>query len=218
MLHYLQQLFQALDFASLWDAVLRVIAIFLCLTIHETCHGLAALALGDPTAKQLHRLSLNPLRHIDWIGLAMMFVAGFGWAKPVPVNPRYFKNPKWGMAITSLAGPISNLVLALAALALLRGAVLVLPGTDWAVWLVNLLLETSILSVGLGLFNLIPIPPLDGSKVLAAFLPDRAYAALMRYERYGILLLLALSFLNVGSVSISRAIYAAWSALYNLIF
>lgn len=218
MLHYLQELFYALDFSSLWDAVGRVIAIFLCLTVHETCHGLAAYALGDPTAKSMHRLSLNPLRHIDWIGLLMMFAVGFGWAKPVPVDPRYFKKPKQGMALTALAGPVSNLLLAAAALALLRGAVLVLPGTDWAIWLVNFLLELSILSVGLGLFNLIPIPPLDGSKVLAAFLPDRAYVTLMRYERYGILVLLVLSFLNLGSISISRAIYAMWSALYSLFF
>ena len=218
MLHYLQELFYALDFSSLWDAVGRVIAIFLCLTVHETCHGLAAYALGDPTAKSMHRLSLNPLRHIDWIGLLMMFAVGFGWAKPVPVDPRYFKKPKQGMALTALAGPVSNLLLAAAALALLRGAVLVLSGTDWAIWLVNFLLELSILSVGLGLFNLIPIPPLDGSKVLAAFLPDRAYVTLMRYERYGILVLLVLSFLILGSISISRAIYAVWSALYSLFF
>ena len=218
MLHYLQELFYALDFSSLWDAVGRVIAIFLCLTVHETCHGLAAYALGDPTAKSMHRLSLNPLRHIDWIGLLMMFAVGFGWAKPVPVDPRYFKKPKQGMALTALAGPVSNLLLAAAALALLRGAVLVLPGTNWAIWLVNFLLELSVLSVGLGLFNLIPIPPLDGSKVLAAFLPDRAYVTLMRYERYGILVLLVLSFLNLGSISISRAIYAVWSALYSLFF
>ena len=218
MLHYLQGLFAALDLTSLLDAVLRVAAIFLCLTVHETCHGLVALALGDPTAKSMHRLSLNPLRHIDWIGLLMMFAVGFGWAKPVPVDPRYFKKPKQGMALTALAGPVSNLLLAAAALALLRGAVLVLPGTDWAIWLVNFLLELSILSVGLGLFNLIPIPPLDGSKVLAAFLPDRAYVTLMRYERYGILVLLVLSFVGIGSSLISRGILGVYSALLSLIF
>ena len=92
MLHYLQNLFQALDVASLQDAALRVLAVFLCLTVHETCHGLAAYGLGDPTAKSMHRLSLNPLRHIDWFGLVMMFAAGFGWAKPVPVNSFNFKN------------------------------------------------------------------------------------------------------------------------------
>ena len=214
MLHYLQELFQALDLASLGDAALRVAAIFLCLTVHETCHGLAALALGDPTAKSMRRLSLNPLRHIDWLGLLMMFAAGFGWAKPVPVNPGYFKNPKGGMAVTALAGPLSNLILAFLALAGCKVISLVNPSGTWAYWLVSFLLETSMLSVGLGVFNLIPIPPLDGSK--AALLPDSAYVRLMRYERYGILLLLALSFLNVGSVSISRAVYGVWSALFGL--
>jgi Zn-dependent protease len=105
MSHYLHQLFQALDFSSMWDAVLRVAAIFLCLTVHETCHGLAALALGGPHRQERTRISLNPLRHIDWFGLLFMFVAGFGWAKPVPVDPRYFRHPKRGMAVTSWRGP-----------------------------------------------------------------------------------------------------------------
>lgn len=112
------------------DAVLRVAAVFLCLTIHETCHGLAALALGDPTAKSMHRLSLNPLRHIDWFGLALMFVAGFGWAKPVPVNPNYFRKPKQGMAITALAGPISNILLAILFLGISRVIYLYAPYSD----------------------------------------------------------------------------------------
>ncbi len=110
-LQYLTNLWDALDFGSLESILLRVAAVFLCLTIHETCHGLAAYALGDPTAKRAHRL-LNPLRHIDWLGLIMMVAAGFGWAKPVPVNPNYFKKPKQGMAVTALAGPVSNLLLA----------------------------------------------------------------------------------------------------------
>ena len=216
MLHYIQGLFSALDLSSLLEAVLRVAAVFLCLTVHETCHGLAALALGDPTAKRMHRLSLNPLRHIDWIGLLLMFAAGFGWAKPVPVDPRYFKNPKRGMALTALAGPASNFLLAFAALLLLRLVITALPGAGWSAALAIFLLQLSQLSVGLGLFNLIPIPPLDGSKVLAAFLPDRQYITLMRYERYGILVLLALSFLNVGSLSIARAVSAVWWRLCSL--
>ena len=116
MLHYLENLVHALDFGSLTQTTLRVVAVFLCLTVHETCHALAAYALGDPTAKRMHRISFNPLRHIDWFGLAMMFFAGFGWAKPVPVDPRYFQKPKQGMALTALAGPISNLLLALIAI------------------------------------------------------------------------------------------------------
>ena len=108
----MRQLMQSLDFAWLESTLMRVAAILLCLTVHETCHGLAALALGDPTAKARHRLSLNPLRHIDWLGLAMMLTVGFGWARPVPVDPRYFRNPKRGMAVTALAGPVSNFLLA----------------------------------------------------------------------------------------------------------
>ena len=110
---YLENLWNALDFGSLRDMVLRLVSVFLCLTVHETCHGLAALALGDPTAKRARRLSLNPLRHIDWFGLLMMVTVGFGWAKPVPVDPRYFRRPKQGMALTALAGPVSNFLLAL---------------------------------------------------------------------------------------------------------
>lgn len=219
MLHYLHQLFQALDFSSMWDAVLRVAAIFLCLTVHETCHGLAALALGDSTAKSMHRLSLNPLRHIDWIGLLLMFVAGFGWAKPVPVDPRYFKNPKRGMALTALAGPVSNLVLAFLALLAAKGIYLYSPDTSgWNQLLYFLLYTLAPLSIGLGVFNLIPIPPLDGSKVLGALLPDRLYVTQLRYERYGLAVLLVLSILGIGGGVISRGIFVIYNAFVTLIF
>ena len=219
MLHYLQNLIQALDFSSMGDAALRVAAIFLCLTIHESCHGLAALALGDPTAKSMHRLSLNPLRHIDLLGLVMMFVAGFGWAKPVPVDPRYFKKPKQGMAVTALAGPVSNFILALLAMGISKVIYLYAPyNAVWDTLFVFCLYTLAPLSIGLGLFNLIPIPPLDGSKVLGAFLSDRAYFTLMRYERYGMLVLLALSFLGVGDGFISRAILGVYGAMFNLFF
>lgn len=197
-MHYLTDLWNALDFSALGALALRLGAVLLCLTVHETCHGLAAWALGDPTARRMHRISLNPLRHIDWFGLLMMVVAGFGWAKPVPVNPNYFKRPKQGMALTALAGPVSNLLLALLLLLWAR------IWYDHAAYSVlnqgifDLLLTTAMLSVGLGLFNLIPLPPLDGSKVLFAFLPDRSYRMLMRYERYGMLLLWALVALGDG--------------------
>ena len=175
MLHYLQNLFHALDFTSLGSAALRAAAVLLCLSVHETCHGLAALVLGDPTAKARHRLSLNPLRHIDWLGLALMFVAGFGWAKPVPVNPNYFKKPKQGMAVTALAGPASNFLLALLAMLISRLIYLYAPYNPvWQTVFDFCLYTVAPLSIGLGLFNLLPLPPLDGSKVLAMFLPDRA--------------------------------------------
>lgn len=217
-MHYIQELIRQLDFASIGDAVLRVAAVFLCLTIHETCHGLAAYALGDPTAKRMHRLSLNPLRHIDWFGLLLMFVCGFGWAKPVPVDMRYFKKPKQGMALTALAGPASNFALALLLILISKGIYLYAPYT--AVWetLYQFLLMTAILSIGLGLFNLLPIPPLDGSKVLAVLLPDRAYYQLMRYERYGILLLLLLFLTDLGGNAISGAISAVYHAFCGLIY
>ena len=219
MLHYLQELFQALDVVSLLDAVLRVAAVLLCLTVHETCHGLAAYALGDPTAKSMHRLSLNPLHHIDWFGLFMMLAAGFGWAKPVPVDPRYFKKPKEGMALTALAGPVSNFLLAFLFIFISKLIYLYAPYTVVMGAVFTFCLYTAApLSIGLGLFNLIPIPPLDGSKVVAVLLPDRAYGTLMRYERYGMLLLLALSLLGVSGGFISGVIGRVYEAMFNLIY
>ena len=219
MLHYLQELFQALDIASLLNALLRVAAVLLCLTVHETCHGLAAYALGDPTAKSMHRLSLNPLHHIDWFGLFMMLAAGFGWAKPVPVDPRYFKKPKEGMALTALAGPVSNFLLALLLIFISKLIYLYAPYTVVMGAVFTFCLYTAApLSIGLGLFNLIPIPPLDGSKVEAVLLPDRAYGTLMRYERYGMLLLLALSLLGVFGGFISGVIGWVYEAMFNLIY
>jgi hypothetical protein len=188
------------------DMVLRLAAVLLCLTVHETCHGLAAYALGDPTARRAHRLSLNPLRHIDWFGLLMMFAAGFGWAKPVPVNPSYFKKPKQGMALTALAGPVSNFLLALLTLLAARIFCDVAAYSETNQRILDFLLMVAVLSIGLGLFNLVPIPPLDGSKVLFAVLPDRAYDWLMRNERYGMLLLFALVFFDVGSNALSKTI------------
>ena len=111
MLGYLQTFWEQFNWAGLLTALQQLLGVLLCLTVHETCHGLAAYALGDPTAKAMHRLSFNPLHHIDWLGLAAMLVCGFGWAKPVPVDMRYFKNPKTGMAVTALAGPVSNFAL-----------------------------------------------------------------------------------------------------------
>ena len=219
MLHYLQNLIQALDFGSLENAILRMIAIFLCLTVHEVCHGAAAYSLGDPTAKMMHRLSLNPLRHIDWFGLTMMFVAGFGWAKPVPVDPRYFRKPKQGMALTALAGPVSNFLLAVLLIAISETIYLFAPHNFfWSKLFSFCLYKAAPLSIGLGLFNLLPIPPLDGSKVAAVLLPDRIYVQLMRYERYGILALLLLSWLGLTGDLISGAIMKVYGVLLRLFY
>ena len=213
-MQYLKNLFEAMDLSSVQDLALRLLSVLLCLTIHEMSHGFAAYALGDPTAKSQHRLSLNPLRHIDWFGLAMLAFAGFGWAKPVQVNPHYFKKPKLGMAVTALAGPLSNMVLSLLLLLVTR---LLIGAGIYSSGLLSFLVNTAVLSIGLGIFNLIPIPPLDGSKVLFAVLPDREYALLMRYERYGMLLLLALVMLGAGNRFLGQANYAVFNLMCRIV-
>lgn len=183
-----------LNISGLMELVISVSASLLCITVHETCHGLAALCLGDPTAKEQGRLSLNPLRHVDPMGLVMMALLHFGWARAVPVNPGNFRHPKAGMALTALAGPVSNVCLMLLAVLAYYGVAIFCP--EWE-YLVMFLQLTAILSAGLAVFNLFPIPPLDGSKILFAVLPDRWYGKLLRYERYGMVLLAVLLVLGV---------------------
>lgn len=180
----LRELINDFSIDNLITLLLRIAAVILCLTVHEVCHGVAAYALGDPTAKSMHRLSMNPLRHIDWLGFAALLLVGVGWAQPVPVDMRYFKNPKRGMAVTALAGPVSNILLAV--LLLLAGRFIwsSAPATELWLGIFEFLLTTALLSVGLGVFNLLPIPPLDGSRIFAVVLPDRWNDTLARYERY----------------------------------
>lgn len=217
MLGYLQTFWEQFNWSTLLEAVLRMAGILLCLTVHETCHGLAALALGDPTAKRQNRLSLNPLKHIDWLGLAAMFICGFGWAKPVQVDMRSFKNPRRGMALTALAGPVSNFLLALV---LLFAASLLsrLPANGAVYEVFYFLIDTAVLSIGLGLFNLVPIPPLDGSKVLFSLLPERLYYTLMRYEHLGMLVLLVIVSLDLGGSYLSNAIIGVFQWMAGLFF
>ena len=184
-----------LQFDGVWQTAVLVAASLLCITYHETCHGLAAYRLGDNTAKRMGRLSLNPLKHVDLMGLIMMALFRFGWAKPVPVDMRNFKNPKAGMALTALAGPVSNVVLAYAAVVLCNFVMFLADrlGSTWLLLaLAQFFVYVEIISAGLAVFNVFPIPPLDGSKVLFALLSDRAYDRLMRYEKYGMGLLMAL--------------------------
>jgi Zn-dependent protease len=172
-----------------------LIGVLLCLSVHELCHGLAAYALGDPTAKRMGRLSVNPIRHLDPIGSLMLLVAGFGWARPVQVDPRYFENPKRDMALVALAGPVSNFVLAFLMVGGLKFTLSpgnFVPTGTVGLFLFYLFFSTATMSIGLGIFNLVPIPPLDGSKVLASFLPSRFYWQLMQIERYGMFILLFL--------------------------
>lgn len=188
-----------LQWGNLLEPLVVVAASLLCITIHETCHGFAAYHLGDPTAKKAGRLTLNPLRHIDLLGLIMMAVLKFGWAKPVPVNPRYFKRPKRDMALTALAGPLSNVLLAWAALMCYSVVYWLqrrLPNSGILAYLSLFFQYMAVLSAGLAVFNLFPIPPLDGSKVLFALLPNKAYAFVLKYERYGMVALLLILYLG----------------------
>ena len=181
-----------------WDKLVGLLitaaASLLCITLHETCHGLAAYALGDPTAKRMGRISLNPLRHLDPMGLLMMLVVKVGWAKAVPVDARYFKNPRVGMVIVSIAGPLSNVLLSAVAAAGYTVSMFyaIYLEASWLELLGEFFYCVFVISAGLAVFNLLPIPPLDGSKAVFSLLPEALYWKLMRYERYGMLLLMGL--------------------------
>lgn len=180
-----------------WSYILIGVAALFAITFHEISHGFIAYKLGDPTAKKLGRLSLNPIKHIDILGLIMLIVAGFGWAKPVPVDMRNFKNPKQGMAMTALAGPISSLLLAF--IALLFVAVLSFFENVIVLIIIQFLLILANISVGLGIFNFIPVPPLDGSKILLSLLPDNIYYKILKYERFGMIAMFII--LNTGIIN-----------------
>lgn len=186
------EIWKGMDWSILTDMLLRALPALLCITIHELCHGLVAYKLGDDTAKRAGRLTLNPLKHIDLFGLVMMIAFRFGWAKPVPVDMRKLRHPKRGMALVALAGPVSNLLLAIVLLFLY--GVLYIPLMNGKVGevVLELLVTGGYLSCALAVFNMIPIPPLDGSKVLFSFLPDEIYRKILRYERYFMILLFAL--------------------------
>lgn len=183
--------------------VAGLVVLLIAMPIHECAHGLVSYWLGDPTAKAQGRLTLNPLKHLDPVGSVMILLAGFGWAKPVPVDPRYYKNRKAGMALTALAGPMSNLILAYIAYAIYK--ILFISGikngwnfTGGAFSFLMLVINyVIVINVTLAVFNLLPIPPLDGSRIFLFFLPEKLYFSAMKYERYIFLGLVALLFLGV---------------------
>lgn len=193
--------FSSMDLIGL---LLRIPIVLIALSVHECAHGYIAYKMGDTTAKSFGRLTLNPIKHLDLFGTICMFLFGFGWAKPVPINARRFDNPKKGMALTALAGPVSNIILSFLGL-ILYGIAYVLAvkfpdvfyGSSFAVnfynVLVTFLMMFHTMNLSLAIFNLFPIPPLDGSRLALAVLPDKLYFGLMKYEQIiQIVLMLAL--------------------------
>jgi len=206
-------LLRGLDFKQL---LILVPILLISLTVHEICHGYAAYFLGDRTAKQMGRLSLNPIRHIDWIGFILLMTVGFGWAKPVPVNMNNFENPKRGMALTALAGPVSNIVLSFISAVLLvflsrqfgNGI------NEYAYIFLSLMVQYNAM---LAMFNFLPISPLDGSKILFAVLPNRQYYTLMQYERYGMIIMIILLSTNIVTPLLSRGADNLITAIFKLV-
>lgn len=217
---------------TLISVLLTLPAILIALTVHELAHGYAAYKLGDPTAYQYGRLTLNPIKHLDPIGTVMMLMFGFGWARPVPINSRYFKKPRRDMAITAVAGPLANILLCLVGYfvfrllagiwfpqvsEIFRGTFYVIDGAatlaGYAMTYVGGVKSAALLlcyyffylNAMLAVFNLIPIPPLDGSRILSVCLPPRLYFKLMRYERYIVVIIIAALFFGFLSTPLSYA-------------
>lgn len=209
------------------ELLITAFCVFFSLSVHEFAHGYAAYKLGDNTAKYMGRLNLSPFSHLDPIGAICLFLFGFGWAKPVPINPSNFKSGKYksGMVITALAGPAANIILAFVSLLMFKiisvvyGNASGIVGTVATIVLVLLRVLVS-MNLSLAVFNIIPIPPLDGSKVLSAVLPSRIYFRLMEYERYGFIVLIILintSFFSNIMYGITNLILRGFNAVLSLI-
>ena len=197
-----------LDFTAALTQVLAILVIvFLVLPFHEWAHAFTALKLGDTSVKYRGRLTLNPMAHIDPFGALALLLFGFGWAKPVPIDPRNFKNPKLGMGIVALMGPVANIVAAIVGGLIFHAIAAFAPafftGEGFGYYL-NLFLVFYIqINVSLAVFNLLPIPPLDGSKILFVFLPDRAVAWFYRYQNIISIVLIALLWMGVLNVPLN---------------
>ena len=221
--------------------ILTLPAVLLSLSVHEAAHGYVAYKLGDPTARNLGRLTLNPLKHLNPIGFLSMLFFRVGWANPVPINTRYFKNPKRDMAISAAAGPVSNLCLGIIFTILLRTVLIPLQNiADGLYWVNNgryyideslqsntafalLSVLAVMLYLGISLnfnlmfFNLIPLPPLDGSKVLGIFLPNRTYYQVLQYERYAIYLIMFLTLTGAFDLIIGTGVNVVYTGILNLV-
>lgn len=210
--------FKGAFFDFLWLAPVVLIS----LTVHEYAHGRVAYALGDPTAKNNGRLTFNPIKHLDPLGAVFMLVFRFGWAKPVPVNPMYFKNRKRDMSLVAAAGPLSNIALSFISLIIYKLLAIFFSAPDFVM---DFFAGMVFLNAGLAVFNLLPISPLDGSKIFISILPDSTYYKILQYEKYSqiiVLLLLFTGFLSrpIGflSQSIVRLLDSVSGSILNAAF
>ena len=206
------------DFSQILIMFLSSLAvIFLTLPIHEWAHGFVSTKLGDTTPRYQGRLTLNPMAHIDVMGAIGILLFGIGWAKPVQVNARYYRNSKWGMALVALAGPLSNVILAF--ILLILGNVLVFVGlTELAIiqQVYLFLYYIALINISLAVFNLIPVPPFDGSRILFAVLPQKYYFQIMRYERYIFIGVFAIVYLGILDKPLDFLTSRLFNVIYNL--
>ena len=208
-------------FAAIVAVLARCFVVFCCLPIHELAHGWTAYKLGDNTAKLQGRLTLNPFAHLNPIGTIMIFLFGIGYAKPVSINANNFKNPKRDMAITAVAGPVANVLLAVVSLWLGYLFAAIIPASTLRSVVVMFFYFSASVNISLAVFNILPIPPLDGSKVLAAVLPYKTYIKYMQYERYimiGLIILLFTGVLNGAILILSNLLFKFIDIIPHLIF
>lgn len=204
-----------LSSAVILQYLLRAIVVLIAIPFHESAHALASHLLGDNTAVRAGRLSLNPMRHFDPLGALCMLVGGVGWAKPVSINPYNYKNPKVGMALSAAAGPASNFLLAWVSMILYK--LCWYSGARQAVPALSMFLYYMVaMNLSLGVFNLLPVPPFDGSRIALLFLPQRLYFKAMKYERYIMLAVLALVFLGLLNTPLSMLVNAMWNLMLRL--
>lgn len=215
---YLSQWSQQWSSPEFWMGLLYSLpAVLLALSVHEAAHAYAAFKAGDPTARNLGRLTLSPLKHLDPIGLFCLLFFGFGWAKPVPINPRNFKNYKRDTIMVSLAGIITNLILSFIAFGVY--AIMVSGFGFTNIIFQEIMIPIIVLNITLAFFNILPIPPLDGSHVLEVFLPPKAARVMSMISRYGFLILIALlatGILRTMLMNVTGGLLSAYNAFFGL--